>query len=108
MTEVQQARTAGFLEQLARRGLTLQLQPSGPSYQSLIEITQPNPEQYSLSQETRDSAVVHILRTDVASQVINVGDVFKNLSDNTTYRIVRVQNDPLNIAVRFHCEATFP
>lgn len=109
LSEIQTARTTGFKDQLAKRGISLQLQPSGPSYSFLIEIVPPDPARYTLSDETRDSAILHLLRTDLGAQVVKVGDTFKNITDaNVTYRVTRVENSQLNIAVKFHCEVTFP
>jgi hypothetical protein len=103
MTVTQQARLAGFRAQLAVRGRTLTLQPSGPSFSALLQPASADKGEYQLSEETTVTDVASILREDVGTTVITPGAILGE--GNAQYRVVKVEDHPVDVAIQFHCEA---
>lgn len=103
MTGTQQARLAGFRAQLSARGHTLILQPGGPAFPALLQPTTNEEGEYQLAEETTVTDIANILREDLGAVAITPGNV---LAEGTArYRVVKVEDHPVDIAVKFHCEA---
>jgi hypothetical protein len=102
MTVTQEARMAGFRAQLAARGHTLHLQPDGPDLQALLQPASNETGEYQLAEETTVTDIAFILREDLPAS-IPPGSI---LAEGTAqYRVVKVEDHPVDVAVRFHCEA---
>ena len=103
MSLAQAARTAGFRAQLAVRGHTLRLQPEGPNLPALLQPATGDKGEYQLSEETSVTDIAKILREDLGTTVITPGAILtEGLSQ---YRVVRVEDHPVDVALTFHCEA---
>lgn len=103
MTVTQQARLAGFRAQLGLRGHTLILQPGGPAFPALLQPAVTEGSDYQLSEETTVTDIASILREDVGSTPLTPGNI---LAEGTSqYRVVKVEDHPVDIALKLHCEA---
>lgn len=106
MTAVQIARTAGFRASLSKRGVTLQLLPSGPELSALVD-TQPGVKgQYELAQEERQKDILAILRVDLGTTQVGIGKTLQDTDTGARYVVQEVRDNPVDIAVRFVCEST--
>ena len=109
MTTVQTLRTAGIRAQIAKRGITLQVQPvtgASASYSALLD-TQPLKDgEFALAKEERTTDTVCILRVDLGAVVIAVGNVFEDAESGATYRVTAVIDKPVDVLLRFVCETT--
>ena len=103
MTITQQARLAGFRAQLAVRGHTLTLQPGGPAFPALLQPAVRESGEYQLAEETTVTDIANILRDDLGATVITPGVILAEGS--AQYRVVKVEDHPVDIAIRCHCEA---
>ncbi len=103
MTATQQARVAGFRAQLSARGHTLVLQPGGPAFAALLQPASNETGEYHLSEETSVTDIASILRQDLGATIITPGNILAE--DSAQYRVVKVEDHPVDIAVRLHCEA---
>ncbi|MCL4179163.1 MAG: hypothetical protein KJ072_15655 [Verrucomicrobia bacterium] len=103
MTVTQQARLAGFRAQLGVRGHTLILQPGGPAFPALLQPATNESGEYQLSEETTVTDIASILRDDMGATVITPGAILAEGS--AQYRVVKVEDHPVDIAVKLHCEA---
>jgi len=109
MTAVQTARTQGFRASLSKRGVTLKLLPSGPSLPALIDATVPLMEGgFAVVREERVTCIVSILRVDIATVSISIGDTFENEDTDDTFRVTEIKDQPIDIAVKFTCEPLTP
>ena len=99
-------RTEGFRASLAFRGHSLRVLPGTQTLSALLNPKQLTPDRFQLSQEERAMTEVHILRSDIitAEVTITPQNTFKDLGNNDTYRISKVIDVPVNIAVIFECE----
>jgi hypothetical protein len=85
------------------RGHTLALQPGGPAFPALLEPATNDHADYQLSEETTVTDIAHILREDLGATVLTPGVI---LAEGTAqYRVIRIEDHPVDIAVRCHCEA---
>jgi hypothetical protein len=103
VTITQQSRLAGFRAQLGVRGHTLVLQPGGPAFPALLQPAVRESAEYQLAEETTVTDFVSILRNDLGSAVITPGAIMAE--GNAQYRVVKVEDHPVDIAVKLHCEA---
>ena len=103
MTLARTARLAGFRAQLGVRGHTLTLQPGGPSFPALLQPATGDNGQYQLSEETTVTDIASILREDLGTTVITPGAILTEGS--AQYRVVKVEDHPVDVAIQFHCEA---
>jgi len=103
VTATQQARVAGFRAQLSARGHTLVLQPGGPAFAALLQPASNETGEYHLSEETSVTDIASILRQDLGATIITPGNILAE--DSAQYRVVKVEDHPVDIAVRLHCEA---
>ncbi len=93
---------AGFRAQLAVRGHKLHLQPTGPDLPALLQPATDEKGEYQLAEETSVTDIASILRDDLAVS-IQPGAILTE--GQAQYRVVRVEDHPVDVAVRFHCEA---
>jgi hypothetical protein len=105
MTPAQKARLTGFNVSLRLRGVWLKLLPDGPSYNALVQDAESDRADFSLSQETRASSLVHILRSHLGSQQIVPGDTLKNEATGAHYRVTEQKIRPSDIALVLPCES---
>jgi len=103
VTSTQSARVAGFRAQLAVRGHVLRVQPDGPEFAALLQPASESKGEYQLSEETTVTDIASILREDLGTLLPVPGVILtEGLSQ---YRVVKVEDHPVDVAVRCHCEA---
>jgi len=102
VTITQQARQAGFRAQLAVRGHRLRLGPSGPEFQALLQPAVRESSEYQLAEETTVTDIASILRDDLP---VGIQPGMILAEGNAQYRVVKVEDHPVDIAVNLHCEA---
>lgn len=102
----QNLRTIGFKASLKQRGLSLKLLPNGPTFTGLVSDTPPEPGEFTLSNETRDAALVSFLRADLGATVVKPGHSFLHEETGTNYRVTRARSRPYDIAAVFECEVS--
>jgi hypothetical protein len=102
VTITQQARLAGFRAQLGVRGRTLTLQPGGPAFSALLQPATGDRGEYQLSEETTVTDIASILRDDLP---VGIQPGMILAEGNTQYRVVKVEDHPVDIAIKLHCEA---
>jgi len=102
VTVVQSARVAGFRAQLAVRGHNLRSSPDGPSLPALLQPATDEKGEYQLAEETSVTDIAVILREDIPAPV-QPGAILTE--GQAQYRVVRVEDHPVDVAVRLHCEA---
>jgi len=103
MTGTQQARLAGFRALLAVRGHTLIRQPGGPAFPALLQPATNEKGEYQLAEETTVTDIASILRDDLGEAVLTPGTILAE--GPAQYRVVKVEDHPVDIALRLHCEA---
>jgi hypothetical protein len=103
VTSTQSARVAGFRAQLAVRGHVLRVQPDGPDLPALLQPASEERGEYQLAEETTVTDIANILRQDLASVAITPGMILTE--GPAQYRVVKVEDHPVDVAVRCHCEA---
>ncbi|MCL4181765.1 MAG: hypothetical protein KJ072_29025 [Verrucomicrobia bacterium] len=103
MTITQQSRLAGFRAQLGVRGHTLTLQPGGPAFSALLQPATNDKGEYQLAEETTVTDIASILRDELGTTVITPGAILAEGA--AQYRVVKVEDHPVDIAVKLHCEA---
>ena len=103
MTPVQQARLTGLRASLEQRGVWLTT-PGGRRLRALIEIVVAEAGAYALEPELRNAAIVHVVREDLAGETIAIGDSFAAVDPDQRYRVTRIEDQPVNVAIRFHTE----
>ncbi len=103
MTPTQQARTEGFLASLGQRGVSLTLVRTGQTIQALVQGDSPDPQEFRHGDPEAVGDRVHVLRSQVPAGT-GVGDVFEDAANGFSYRVVEVENRPVNVAVVFRCE----
>jgi hypothetical protein len=104
VTPAQKARLLGFNASLIQRGVSLALQDSDSSFTALVQPVVPESGEFSLSNDTREAAKIHILRSAPGIGTVMVGSVF---SDSVyLYRVTKIDDQPANIAVVFFCEVS--
>jgi hypothetical protein len=96
-------RIAGFRAQLGVRGHTLIVQPGGPAFPALLQPATNDKGEYQLAEETTVTDIASILREDLGSTAIHPGAVLAEGS--AQYRVVKVEDHPVDVAVKLHCEA---
>lgn len=111
MTLVQQARVAGFRAQLGVRGIPVTLLPDRGAFTALVEqyggpqagsVADTGPQ--VLEPEGRTAVRLAILREDLGTMTVEVGDVFRDPAGATDYRVVRIEREGIDVAARFTCE----
>lgn len=103
MTPTQQARVEGFLVSLSARGVALTLLRTGQTVTALVEKDAPDAQEFRHGEAEALGDRIHILRSQ-APAGIGVGDVFEDAANDFTYRVVDVQNRPVNVAIVYRCE----
>ena len=103
MTGTQQARLAGFRAQLSARGHSLILQPGGPAFPALLQPATNDKGEYQLAEETTVTDIASILREDLGATAFTPGNILAE--GPAQYRVVKVEDHPVDIAVKLHCEA---
>ena len=103
MTATQAARLAGFRAQLGVRGHRLTLQPDGPDLPALLQPASDEKGEYQLSEETTVTDIASILREDVGALALVPGVILAE--GPAQYRVVKVEDHPVDVALRLHCEA---
>lgn len=104
MTPVMQARTEGFLANLAQRGVLLRLDRSGETFQALVGVAQADPMEHSLGEPESLGDRVHVLRPD-CPQGVHVGDVFVDDENKHVHRVIKVDDRPTRIDIVFEVES---
>ncbi|MCA1996443.1 MAG: hypothetical protein LDL56_04345 [Armatimonadetes bacterium] len=111
MTTAQQARTAGFRAQLAVRGFALRLLPDRGSFNTLVEhFSAPQPGlaadtgPHVLDPHLRQAARLAVLKEDAAGVPFVPGDVLRDELTQIDYRVVRVEDRGVDVALRLTCE----
>ena len=102
MTTAQAVRVAGFRAQLSVRGHNLRLMPTGPDLPALLQPATNEKGDYQLAEETTVTDIASILRIDIPT-AIQPGTILTEGS--AQYRVVRVEDHPVDVVVRLHCEA---
>lgn len=100
-TTAQRLRLAGFRASLAVRGMTLALNGNAKSCKFLINPQGQAAGEWELSKEEGATDELHVLREHLGNQRVKVGDVWTDPIRSTTYRVVSVEDTPVNIAVVF-------
>lgn len=108
MTSVQTARTQGFRASLARRGLSLKIMPDGATLTALLNVLPLEEGEFAVAKEERTTVEIGILRSDIGASVIGTGDTLENTDTGESYRITRVIDQAVDIAVKFHAEKSDP
>ncbi len=103
MTPTQQARVEGFLASLGQRGVSLTLVRTGQTVLALVQGDSPDPQEFRHGDPEAIGDRLHILRSHVPAGT-GLGDVFEDAETGFSYRIVEVENRPVNVAVVFRCE----
>jgi hypothetical protein len=92
---------------LAVRGHTLRVQPNGPDLPALLQPATNEKGEYQLAEETSVTDIASILRADLRSAdlptPIQPGVILTEGA--TQYRVVRVEDHPVDVVVKLHCEA---
>lgn len=103
---VQQLREIGFKASLTHRGVALKLLSNGQTYTGLIQPLTPTSGEFTLDPPLAMSAALHFLRSDApaAFAAVQIGDVFVDEAAKTGYRVKRIEDQPVNIAIVFHTE----
>ena len=104
MIASQTFRIAGIRAQLGIRGHTLHLEPDGPDLPALLQPAGNDQSEYQLSEETTVTDIVNILAEDLGATVIQPGSILTEGS--VQYRVVKVDEHPVDVLRRFYCEAT--
>ena len=88
---------------MAVRGHVLRVQPDGPDLPALLQPASDERGEYQLAEETTVTDIANILREDLGTLVPVPGIILtEGLSQ---YRVVKVEDHPVDVAVRCHCEA---
>lgn len=103
-TLTQTARLRGWDAQKAHRGVSLILQPSGPTLVGVIEPVEPETSEFDLAQETRDASVITFAKSDLGSTSIDINSTFKD-SAGVYYRVARLLPRHSDVLVKYICEA---
>lgn len=109
MTPTQKALTTGFNASLKQRGVFVRLEPVGdssPRWNALVQPIPPNTEQYPLSDEVRNYSIIYVLRTTVGTTEVEPGDTFLSDDGKTRFRVAKVEDNPQQVKLLFHCETT--
>ncbi len=111
MTVTQQALVAGFRAQLGVRGVSVMLLPDRGAFQALVEqYGGPQPGSVAdsgphvLEPESRSAVRLAILKEDLGTVAVSIGDVFRDTAGATDYRVVRIEREGIDVAARFTCE----
>jgi len=108
MTPVQQELTKGFNASLAKRGVSVSVQPGNQSLNVLIEAMAPQNEPKPVNQATRTASKLYALRSDVEALGVNIGigTTFRSADGTKSYRVVNIQDNPISVKVVYGCETS--
>jgi hypothetical protein len=106
LTPVQKARLQGFNASLKTRGVVLTLEGSELVFNALLQPFNPDAGEFTISEETRNASKIHILRDAAGVDQLSIGSVFKDTETGRTYRVTRIEDQPVNIALVFYCESS--
>ena len=102
MTPVQKARRQGFNSSLKQRGVTLTLNEL--SFMVLVQPKDSDAGEFTVSEATRNSSRIHILRDVAGVELIEIGSVLLDNQSGRSHRVTEIEDHPTNIALMFHCE----
>ena len=105
MTPAQEARLDGFRAAQEQRGHWLRLNGAGDPVCALVETAAREQGQFLIQREVANASRVHLIRTDLveAGASPKIGDAWHD-SAGARYRVTRIEDQPVNIAVIHDCE----
>jgi hypothetical protein len=80
----------------------LTLQPGGPAFPALLQPATDEKGEYQLAEETTVTDIASVLREDLGPASITPGTILAEGA--AQYRVVKVEDHPVDIAIKFHCE----
>lgn len=60
--------------------------------------------EFTVSEATRNSSRIHILRDVAGVEQIEIGNVLLDNKSGRTHRVTEIEDHPTNLALVFHCE----
>lgn len=78
-------------------------QPGGPAFPALLEPATKENSEYALAEETSVTDIASVLREDLGETAIPPGTILAE--GQAQYRVVKVEDHPVDIAIKLHCEA---